>query len=94
MMMLGASQVFDYHGTTIRDDLMGAFKGKKITGVLDFIRGTATTVCSNIVHRSASDKFVATTKPGFPTPPEGVHIKLSRTPIKGNEVGKTMHVIA
>jgi hypothetical protein len=91
MKMLGASQVFDYHNVTIRDNLMAVFKGKTIAGVLDFIGGAATLVCTDVVHRSASDKLVATTKPRFPTPPEGLVIKLSRTSIKGNVVGKTMY---
>src|SRR6266403_2203754 len=91
MKMLGASQVFGYRSTTIRDDLMAAFKGKTIAGVLDFVGGAATAVCADVVHKSASDKFVATTKPRFPTPPGDVGIKLSRTSIKGNEVGKTMY---
>jgi NADPH:quinone reductase-like Zn-dependent oxidoreductase len=91
MKMLGASQVFDYHSTTIRDNLMAAFKGKTIAGVLDFIGGEATAVCTDVVHKSGSDKFVATTKPILPTPPEGVGIKhISRTSTKGHEVGNTM----
>jgi hypothetical protein len=91
MKVLEASQVFDYHSPTVCDDLVAAFKGKTIAGVFDCIGGAATAVCTDVVHKSASDKFVTTTRPRFPTPPEGLGIKhIFRTSIKGNEVGKTM----
>jgi hypothetical protein len=63
MKVLEASQIFDYYSLTVCDNLVAAFKGKTIAGVFDCIGGAATVVCTDVVHKSASDKFVATTRP-------------------------------
>ncbi len=89
---LGASQVFDYNSPTVGDDLLDAFKGKTIAGAVDCIGGTPCAVCLDVVHKSNGDKFVATVKSNFPTPPEGVKIKhIFGTSIKDNEVGKAIY---
>ncbi|KAI9733835.1 MAG: hypothetical protein M1818_007102 [Claussenomyces sp. TS43310] len=89
---LGASQAFDYHSSTVGDDLLNALKGKTIAGALDCIGGPAWTLCTDIVHKSAGDKFVSTTKRGFPDPPEGVTMKsVFGTTIKDNQVGKAVY---
>jgi NADPH:quinone reductase-like Zn-dependent oxidoreductase len=58
---LGASQVFDYHSETIVQDLIGAFKGKKLAGVFDSIGiNGAIQSCVEVVEKSDSvRKFVA-----------------------------------
>ena len=88
---LGASEVFDYNSPTIGEDLITSFKGKTIAGALDCIGGPAQGVCMDVVHKSSGTKFVSTTKPGFPDPPEGVTIKhIFGSAIKDNEVGKAV----
>lgn len=88
---LGASQVFDYSSATVHDDLLEAFKGKRIAGALDCIGRPAWDICLDVVDKTPGKKFVATTKQGFPDPPEGVKIKhIFGTSIKDNEVGKAV----
>jgi NADPH:quinone reductase-like Zn-dependent oxidoreductase len=89
---LGASLVLDYNSPTVCDELLVAFKGKTIAGALDCIGASATPICLEVVHKSTGDKFVATTKPGFLSPPEGVGIKhIFGTSIKDNEVGQAVY---
>lgn len=90
---LGASKVFDYHGSTIGDDLVNALKGKTIAGALDCIGGpTATAICADVVHKSTGNKFVSTTKRGFNDGPEDVTVKaIFATTLKDNEVGKAIY---
>ncbi|MCJ1458808.1 hypothetical protein MMC28_009182 [Mycoblastus sanguinarius] len=89
---LGASQAFDYNSSTVGDDLLNAFKEKAIVGALDCIGGLGWGICIDVVHKSAGNKFVSTTKPGFPDPPEGVTIKsVFGTSIKDNQVGKAVY---
>ena len=89
---LGASQVFDYKSPTVGEDLLAVFKGKTSAGALDCIGFAATTVCVDVVHKSAGNKFVATVKPVSLTPPEGMGIKhIFGTTIKDNRVGKGVY---
>ncbi|KAL8784615.1 MAG: hypothetical protein Q9213_003870 [Squamulea squamosa] len=90
---LGASEVFDYNSPSIVADLLKAFQGKTIAGALDCIGGAAWGICMDVVLKSNGAKFVATTKRGFPEPPEGVSIKsVFATTIKDNHVGKAVYV--
>lgn len=89
---LGASQVFDYNNSTIVEDLVNAFKGKTIAGVLDCISGPSWAPCFEVLHRSAGLKFVVTTRPGWHGPPEDVKIKyVYGLSLKDNEVGKAIY---
>lgn len=75
---LGASQVFDYNTPTMNDDIVKALKGKTGAGILDCIGFSAAEASLEIAHKTpegAGFKFVSTTKPRHPTPPEGVQIK-------------------
>lgn len=63
---LGASQVFDHSGPTVKEDLLGAFKGKTIAGAVangaplkdgPFIVET----CADVVRSCAGKQFVAMT---------------------------------
>jgi NADPH:quinone reductase-like Zn-dependent oxidoreductase len=72
---LGASKVFDYSSSSVKEDVVNALKGKHLAGILDSIGFAATPICLEIAKESEGFKFVATTKPRFPTPPEGVQIK-------------------
>ena len=46
----------------------------------------------DVVHQSVGNKFVSTTKQGFPDPPEGVSIKhVFSSAIKDNQVGKAAY---
>jgi NADPH:quinone reductase-like Zn-dependent oxidoreductase len=61
---LGASQVFDYNGKIIADDLVSALKGKTIAGVLDCIgENCAIQHCLDIVVQCEGNKFVSTALP-------------------------------
>ncbi|KAI9690456.1 MAG: hypothetical protein M1822_009419 [Bathelium mastoideum] len=89
---LGAAEVLDYRSSTISDDLQSAFKGKTIAGALDSIGGAAWGICMDVVHKTPGAKCVATTKRGFPDPPEGVTIKhIFGTGIKDNTVGAAVY---
>jgi NADPH:quinone reductase-like Zn-dependent oxidoreductase len=89
---LGASQVFDYNSHTVVEEILGAFQGKALTGVLDCIGGSACWIpCCEVAKRSAGFKIVVTTKPGWPEPPKGVDIKFVQgTGLKNDEVGKSI----
>ena len=90
---LGANAVYDYNDSTVGDQLLKFFDDDKtIAGALDCIGGPAWSICIDIVHKSRGSKFVATTKRGFPDPPEGVKIKnIFATTIKDNAVGKAVY---
>ncbi|RYP78390.1 hypothetical protein DL771_000575 [Monosporascus sp. 5C6A] len=89
---LGAAQVFDYNSPTVHADLLDAFKGKTIAGAMDCIGAPAWAICLDVVQKTPGNKFVATTKRGFPEPPEGVQIQaVFGTTIKDNEVGKVIY---
>ncbi|EED22672.1 zinc binding dehydrogenase, putative [Talaromyces stipitatus ATCC 10500] len=89
---LGADQVFDYSSPTVADDIVDALKGKLLAGILDSIGFSATQFCLDIAHRSRGFKFVSTTKPRFPNPPEGVQIKHVRgDALVANSLGKSIY---
>lgn len=89
---LGASEVFDYHSPTVNDDLVAAFKSKRIAGALECIGADGWAGCISVINQSDGSKFVATTKRGFPDPPEGVTIKqVYATSIKDNSVGQAVY---
>ncbi|KAK4943256.1 hypothetical protein LTR10_017098 [Elasticomyces elasticus] len=89
---LGASEAFDYNSPTITEDLMTALKGKTMAGALDCIGGPAWNIVLDVVSQSKGKKFIATTKRGFPDPPEGVTLKhIFGTTLKDNEVGKAIY---
>ncbi|KAI3392789.1 hypothetical protein diail_5180 [Diaporthe ilicicola] len=78
---LGAAQVYDYNSPTVKDDLVAAFKGKKVAGaianggvVLPTFPGIVE-ACAAVVLSTEGKKFVALTMvPSFPIP-EGVEAK-------------------
>lgn len=89
---LGASEVFDYQSSTVIEDLVAALKGKTIVGALDCIGAGGWAGCISVVGQSSGRKFVATTKRGFPDPPEGTTIKtVYATTIKDNRVGRGVY---
>ena len=89
---LGASQVFDYKSASIVSDLVGAFKGKHLVGAFDAVGGAGAVLAAQVLHEAAAtQKFVATTVPGFPEPPEGVATKqVQALSIRENHVGKAV----
>ncbi|GAM33957.1 hypothetical protein TCE0_013r01231 [Talaromyces pinophilus] len=91
---LGADVVFDYNSATIAEDILGALKlkGETLAGILDCIGFSATPHCLEIAQKSEGHKFVATTKPRFPTPPEGVEVKHIRGDLLvTNSLGKSIY---
>jgi NADPH:quinone reductase-like Zn-dependent oxidoreductase len=90
---LGASQVFDYSSANIEQDLVHAFSGKTVVGVLDCIGGNATIVSSKVIHKVAGGGRIATTKGANDyTPPEGVVIaRIFGTTLADNAVGKAIY---
>lgn len=89
---LGASEVFDYHSPTVNEDLVAAFKTRKIAGAMECIGADGWAGCISVITQSSGSKFVATTKRGFPEPPEGVTIKQVYAPsIKNNRVGQAVY---
>ena len=89
---LGASAVYDYKDSAVGDDLLEFFHGKTIAGALDCIGAPAWSICTDIVQKSSGSRFVATTKRGFPDPPNGVTMKtVFGTTIKDNAVGKAVY---
>lgn len=89
---LGASEVFDYNSPSVTDDLVTALKGKTIVGGFDCIGGPAWKLTTDVVRQSEGGKFIATTKRGFPDPPEGISMKqMFGTTLKDNEVGKAVY---
>ncbi|KAI2615226.1 GroES-like protein [Hypoxylon sp. NC1633] len=89
---LGASQVFDYKSPTIQEDLIKAMKGKTSAGALDCIGGPPQGILQQVVFQSEGGKGVASTKRGWPEPPEGVSMySLFGTTLKDNFVGKAVY---
>ncbi|KAJ8108756.1 hypothetical protein ONZ43_g6328 [Nemania bipapillata] len=89
---LGASQAFDYNSPTVHEDLLNAFKSKTLAGVMDCIGAPAWATCVDVALKTAGNKFVATTKRGFPDPPEGVILQaVFGLTIKDDETGKAMY---
>lgn len=73
---LGASLVFDYNSKTITEDLIAAFKGKTMAGVVDCINSDgAIECCIDVVVASEGKKSIATSL--FPPEkvPAGVEVK-------------------
>lgn len=89
---LGADVAYDYNSPTATEDILSALKGKTLAGVLDCIGFSATPHCLEIAEKAEGTKFVATTKPRFPTPPEGVEIKHIRGDLLvTNSLGKSIY---
>ncbi|KAI0868192.1 zinc-binding oxidoreductase CipB [Hypoxylon argillaceum] len=89
---LGASQAFDYNSSTVHEDLLNAFKSKTLAGVMDCIGAPAWAICVDIASKTPGNKFVATTKRGFPDPPEGVALEaVFGLTIKDDETGKSIY---
>ncbi|KAI2636537.1 GroES-like protein [Hypomontagnella submonticulosa] len=89
---LGASQVFDYHSSTVQADLVSAMKGKKSAGSLDCIGGAPQGILQQIMTTVTGVKAVASTKRGWPDPPEGVAMySIFGTTLKDNFVGKAIY---
>jgi NADPH:quinone reductase-like Zn-dependent oxidoreductase len=89
---LGADVAFDYNSSTVTEDILNTLKGKTLAGVLDCIGFSATPHCLEIAQKAEGSKFVATTKPRFPTPPEGVEIKHIRGDLLvTNSLGKSIY---
>ncbi|KAF2966873.1 hypothetical protein GQX73_g6705 [Xylaria multiplex] len=89
---LGASQVFDYNSPTVHEDLLSAFKSKTLAGVMDCIGAPAWDICVDVALKTSGNKFVATTKRGFPDPPEGVTLQaVFGLTIKDDEMGKAIY---
>ncbi|KAJ2987904.1 hypothetical protein NUW58_g4253 [Xylaria curta] len=89
---LGASQVFDYNSPTVHEDLLNAFKSKTLAGVMDCIGAAAWAICVDVALKTPGNKFVATTKRGFPDPPEGVNLQaVFGLTIRADEIGKAIY---
>ena len=89
---LGAKEVYDYSSETVVADLIKAFEGKTIAGAYDSIGSAAWAPVTEVVSKSVGDKSIATTKRGFPDPPEGVSMKnVFGTTLKDNAVGKAVY---
>ncbi|KAJ6443312.1 zinc-binding oxidoreductase CipB [Purpureocillium lavendulum] len=86
---LGATEALDYNSSSVKDDLLNAFKNRELAGVLDCIGSAAWAIC---VEKSHGNKFVATCKRGFPEPPEGVKLEaVFGTIIKDNEISTAIY---
>ncbi|KAI1378442.1 GroES-like protein [Hypoxylon crocopeplum] len=89
---LGASQVFDYKSETVEADLTNAMKGKTSAGALDCIGGKPQGILQQVLFKSQGVKAVASTKRGWPEPPEGVVMySIFGTTLKDNFVGKAIY---
>ncbi|KFY07948.1 hypothetical protein V492_06672 [Pseudogymnoascus sp. VKM F-4246] len=89
---LGASQVFDYHSATVSADLVDALAGKTLVGAFDCIGQKAWDYCTDVVQRCTGNKLIATTKRGYPPPPDGVTIMpIMGVSLKDNEVGEAVY---
>lgn len=88
---LGASQAFDYNSPTVVSELAEAFRGKVMVGVYDAIGGPACAPILEFLEQVDGVKFVATTIPGFPEPPQGVHFgHVYSLSIRSNDIGKAV----
>ncbi|RWA03699.1 hypothetical protein EKO27_g11407 [Xylaria grammica] len=89
---LGASQVFDYHSPTVHEELLSAFKPKTLAGVMDCIGAPAWGICVDVALKTPGNKFVATTKRGFPDPPDGVSLNaIFGLTIKDDEISRVIY---
>ncbi|KAM7210575.1 GroES (chaperonin 10)-like protein [Rhypophila decipiens] len=88
---LGASQVFDYHSPTIKEDLISAFRGKKSPGA--FCNGgpappthpPVIAACQAVLQATDGRKFLALT---MATPPGEMPVGFSSkfvSPLEGDE---------
>lgn len=77
---LGASQVFDYHNSSVEDDIVEAVKGKTLAGAYHAVGGDgAVESCARIVDRCVGKAIVVTVR-GAPDKgvPKSVRIKSSK----------------
>lgn len=90
---LGATEVYDYNSPTVLEDLLAAFGTRTCAGAFDCVGAAAWKPVASLVAQSkGNNKFVATTKGGFPEPPEGVTMKpVFGTTLKDNDVGKAVY---
>ncbi|KAI1427793.1 zinc-binding oxidoreductase CipB [Xylaria sp. FL1777] len=89
---LGASQVFDYSSPTVREDLLTALELKTLAGVMDCIGAPAWAICVDVALKARGNKFVVTTKRGFPDPPEGVILQaVFGLTIKDDEISNAIY---
>jgi NADPH:quinone reductase-like Zn-dependent oxidoreductase len=89
---LGASQVFDYKSESVVDDLVKAFEGKTLAGVLDCIGFDAAKLSVDVAKKVAGSGAVASTKGGVDELPEGVTLtKIFGITLRDNGVGKAVY---
>lgn len=91
---LGASEAVDHSSPTVVDDLVAAFHGKTLAGAFDCTGGSGWAGSVGLVHKHQGEgnRFVATTKRGFPDPPEGVTMQaVFGLTIKDNPVGEAIY---
>ncbi|CDK28752.1 unnamed protein product [Kuraishia capsulata CBS 1993] len=91
---LGATAAFDYHSSTISDDLKAAFTGKTCAGALAIAGADpvgckeAIDACIELVANVPGDKAVALAMRPPDSLPDGIRIKfIFCSDIKDNEVG-------
>lgn len=86
---LGATQVFDYNHDNIVEELVKAFKGKKIVGAFDTISDPTTIKkCAEVLSQLDGSKSISTTLPPPEDLPSGIKAKgVFAVTIKDNEVG-------
>lgn len=88
---LGASHACDYRSATITEDLLAAFKGRKIAGAIAMLPGSAEP-CVQVVHKTPGSKFVSMCLPPPEKLPEGVSAKfVFGNSLKDNEVGAVIY---
>lgn len=89
---LGASQVFDYHETTVLSKLLEATKNKSIIGAYDTVGGAVCGASIEFVQKSEGTKHVVTVIPGFPEPPEGIKVSRVYAPsVRDNHVAEAIY---
>ncbi|SCU90858.1 LAFA_0F00540g1_1 [Lachancea sp. 'fantastica'] len=87
---LGASQVFDYNSSTVVEDIIKAFHGKKSAGALAIGQETAGS-CVKIVAQVGGRQFVASANSPPAQLPEGVSCKFILVgDLKSNGVGEAI----
>lgn len=89
---LGAVQAFDYNSPSVVSELIDFLKERTLVGTFDTIGGAAAwTPTVEVVSKSRGNKFVATTLPFFPTPPQGIEMKqIQSLSILGTHVAKAV----
>ncbi|KAI0964719.1 zinc-binding oxidoreductase CipB [Xylaria arbuscula] len=79
---LGTSQAFDYNSPTVSEELLTTLEPKILAGA----------TCVNVALKSRGNKFVATTKRGFPDPPEGITLQVVfRLTIRDDEISRVIY---